>query len=65
MPVSKAQQACVARYNAKNYDRIEIKVKKGEKEGLQALAAKQGMSLNAFITAAIDNYIEQLKLPPR
>lgn len=65
MAVSKKQQACVARYNAKNYDEVKLRVKKGEKEGLQALAAKQGMSLNAFITAAIDNYIEQLKLPPR
>lgn len=61
MPVSKAHMKATAKYNAKAYDRIEIKVKKGEKEGLQALATQQGMSLNAFITAAIDSYINQLK----
>lgn len=64
MAVSKKQQACVARYTKAHYDEIKFRVKKGEKEGLQTLAAEQGMSLNAFITAAIDNYIKQLKLSP-
>lgn len=61
MPVSKKQQACVARYNAKAYDRIGLVVKKGEKEKLQAIAAEQGQSLNSFITTAIEEHIDRLK----
>ena len=34
MAISKAQQAATARYVKKNYDRIEVKVKKGMKEVL-------------------------------
>lgn len=44
------------KYNAKAYDRIEITVPKGEKaEIAQAAAAAgpDGMSVNAFINAAI------------
>lgn len=48
------------KYNANNYDRIEIKVKKGEKAKLQALSEQQGTSLNAFITTAISEYIKTL-----
>ena len=62
MTVSKKQQACVARYTKAHYDEIKIRVRKGEKEGLQALATQQGMSLNAFIIAAIDSYIQQNNL---
>ena len=65
MSVSKAHMKATAKYNAKAYDRIEIKVKKGEKAGLQALAAQHGMSLNAFIITAIERYIEEQGLPPR
>lgn len=60
MAVSKKQQACVARYTKSHYDDIKIRVKKGERDKLQTLAAEQGMSLNAFIITAIEQYIEQL-----
>ena len=60
MAVSKKQQACVARYTKSHYDDIKIRVKKGERDKLQTLAAEQGMSLNAFIIAAIERYVEQL-----
>ena len=51
--ISKKQQACVNRYVAKNYDRINLTVKKGTKEVLQEHAKKHGESVNGFIVRAI------------
>ena len=51
--ISKKQQACVNRYVAKNYDRINLTVKKGTKEVLQEHAEKHGESVNGFIVRAI------------
>lgn len=53
MSISKAQQKATAKYVRQNYDRIEVKVPKGDKEVLQALAQAQGESLNKFINRAI------------
>lgn len=53
MPISKAQQKAVAKYNAKAYDRIDLRIKKGCKSQLQAHAEKQGESINGFIKKAI------------
>ncbi len=41
------------------YDRIALQCPKGEKEALQAHAAKQGESLNAFINRAIQAQIQR------
>lgn len=57
MPVSKKQQACVARYTKEHYDEIKIRIKKGEKAKLQELAESEGLSLNAFLNKAISAYI--------
>ncbi len=61
MTVSKKQQACVARYNAKNYEEIKLRVKKGEKATLQAIATEHGISVNSFITTAIEHYLLEIK----
>lgn len=61
MPVSKAQQKAVARYNAKSYDRIELKVKKGNKDIIKAHAESNGESLNGFVNRAIDETMERDK----
>lgn len=61
MPVSKKQQACVDRYNKANYEEIKIRVKKGEKAILQEVAAVKGMSLNAYVLAAIQKYQESIE----
>ena len=58
MAISKAQQKAVAKYNLANYDRIEAKVCKGQKNAIVLHAAGRGESLNAFITRAI---FEQMK----
>lgn len=59
MPVSKKQQACVNRYIADKYDRINLTVKKGEKDRLKAHAEQQGETLNGFINRAIDEAIKR------
>ena len=59
MAISKAQQKAVAKYNAANYDRIELRVDKGRKEAVQAHAALKGESVNAFINRAIAETMER------
>lgn len=54
----KASTRAKNKYNAANYDRIALQVKKGRREELKAHAEKQGESLNAFINRAIDTTIE-------
>jgi uncharacterized protein (DUF1778 family) len=49
MPVSESQKAAAARYEAKNYEKITLRVKKSEVRRLRSLAAASGKSLNAFI----------------
>lgn len=59
MSISKAQQKATAKYVKQNYDRIEVKVPKGDKEALQAHAQAQGESLNKFINRAINEQIKR------
>lgn len=51
--ISDAQRRAVAKYNAANYDRVELRLDKGQKETVKAHADTQGESLNAFINRAI------------
>lgn len=48
-----SQKEATARYNKKAYDRINVIVKKGQREVIKAFAASQGKSLNRFICDAI------------
>lgn len=41
------------KYNEKAYDRVPLTVPKGHKEIIKAFAEKEGLSVNAFINAAI------------
>ena len=56
---SDAQRKAVAKYNAANYDRIELRVEKGSKEKIKAHAEGRGESVNAFINRAIDEAIKR------
>ena len=51
--ISKKQQACVNRYIAKSYDRVNLTLPKGQKEIIRAHAESRGESVNAFIQRAI------------
>lgn len=61
MAVSKAQQASVNKYVKSNYDRINVTMQKGRREVIQAHAAAQGESVNAFINRAIMEAMERDK----
>lgn len=47
------------RYNAKAYDEIKVRVKKGKKDIIKAYATEHGMSVNDFINRAIDEKMER------
>ena len=51
---SDAQKEATARYNKKAYDRIDLIVKKGQRQIIKDFAASQGKSLNRFILDAIE-----------
>lgn len=56
---SEAQRRATAKYNAANYDRVELRLDKGKKEILKAYAEARGESLNAFVNRAIDKAMEE------
>ncbi len=49
-----SQKEATARYNKKTYDRINIIVKKGQRQLIKDYAAKQGKSLNRFILDLVE-----------
>lgn len=59
MPVSKAQQRATAKYEAKAYDKLLLRLQKGRKDVIQAHAAAQGESVNGFINRAIDSQMDR------
>lgn len=59
MAISKAQQKAVNKYVKENYDRVSVNLPKGKKDIVQDCASSNGMSVNAFINAAIDEKIER------
>lgn len=58
MSISEAQKRAVAKYNAKSYDRLELKVLKGKKAVIQAIADEQGKSVNGYIKEAVTDKIK-------
>lgn len=59
MTISEAQKKAVAKYNATNYDRIELRVEKGQKDIIKVHAESKGESLNGFINRAITEAIKR------
>lgn len=56
---SDAQRRAVAKYNAANYERVELRLEKGKKDIVKAHAEIRGESLNGFINRAIDESLER------
>lgn len=57
---SDAQRRAVAKYNSANYDKILLRVEKGEKELIKAHAEKTDKgSVNAFINRAIKETMQR------
>lgn len=61
MKYSDAQKEATARYNKKAYDRIDVVVKKGQRQVIKDFAASQGKSLNRFICDAIEAQMKKIK----
>lgn len=59
MAVSKAQQKAVQKYVKDKYDRVVLTMPKGKKEDVQVHAGRHGVSMNAYINAAIDEKMER------
>lgn len=47
------------KWNAKAYDDMKLRVKKGERDRLKAYADSQGMSLNNFVCSCLSYCISQ------
>ena len=58
---SDTQKEATARYNKKAYDRIDVIVKKGQRQIIKDFAASQGKSLNKFICDAIEYQMNKSK----
>ena len=54
MPVTKAQQRAVGKYEKENYDKVLLRLPKGNREKIKAHAQQKGMSLNAYIVNLIE-----------
>ena len=59
MAVSKEQQRAVNKYVKSNYDEVKLRMPKGKKDVIQAHAAQQGESVNAYINRAIDEAMQR------
>lgn len=59
MPYNEVQKRATAKWNAKAYDELKIRVSKGKKEDLQIHAKTTGESLNGFVNRAIDETMER------
>ena len=53
MPQTEAQRRAKAKYNAKAYDRLEVKVLKGNKDIIKAYCNDKNTSLNALINSLL------------
>ena len=58
-PTSKAQHDAVTRYKQKNYDRLELRTQKGQREEIKAHAERIGESMNAFLLRAIKETMQR------
>lgn len=59
MSISESQRKAVAKYNAKSYDELKVRVPKGKKDKIRLHADDKGESLNGFINRAIDETIDR------
>ncbi len=54
-----AQTRAKNKYNAQNYERIALVVKKGKKQVIKDFAEKQGYTMNGFVNSAIDEKMQR------
>lgn len=59
MPQSEAQRRAKAKYNAKAYDRLELKVLKGNKEIIQNYCKDKKTSVNKLMNDLLDEKLKK------
>lgn len=59
MTVSKAQMRATAKYEKSNYDKILLRLTKGEKDKYQMYAKSKDESLNGFIVRAMKEAMQR------
>ena len=59
MYYNEKRKAITAKYVKTHLDDIKIRVPKGEREKLKAVAAEMGMSMNQMFIKAVEEYIEK------
>ena len=59
----KTSYASIKKYEDKTYDKMLLRVKKGEREKIKAAAEAKGLSVNQFIVGAIEQRLEREKGP--
>lgn len=59
--ISDAQKKATAKYKSKAYDKIELRVRKGNRDVIKARAEKLGMSVNEYLNDLITKDLEQSK----
>ena len=57
---SKERIKAISEFNAAHYDRLEVKLPRGQKQVVRDAAAALGESVNQFITKAIMDRLESL-----
>lgn len=57
MAYNEVQKRAVAKYNAKAYDEIKVRVKKGNKQIIENAAKKENKSLNSYVLEAVDKQL--------
>ena len=62
---SEAQKRAVAKYNAKSYDEIKIRVPKGRKAIISTYAASKGKSTNGLINELLEIEISRTHEPSK
>ena len=66
MPLTEARRRANDKYIAKAYDRVELKLYKGQKDIVKQYAERQGMSLNAYINSLIKSDMgDELTIPEK
>ena len=58
LPVSEAQKKATAKFEKQKYDKVLIRLEKGNKDRIKTHAEQRGESLNGFIKRAIDETIK-------
>jgi predicted HicB family RNase H-like nuclease len=62
MPISKAQIRANTKYESRVYDKICLRIPKGDRFHINVKAFECGMSLNAFVIQAIQEKIDSMEI---